>query len=1093
MTDESASIEKQVRDCAAARVRAWCHRRWGLAIKFVLILAAVKALMWMPSAHLGTERQYRGVIIFASVGFLAALASALCVTASRRLHFWVARLVPNVGLPKRGARWTLLVSVVICYLVLHSAAQLYYAESSANRYDLYYSVSNIILSGGATVMVAFGGWFILELVSGFFVYRQLCKHQERQVSKWSTPEESDLDQPEARRFSQAKAVRWRLESADSILLSALTVDAGNSFVKDLQDQFNKNKIVALTIDQPAHDGTYSTAVHSEFRALLHEAEVAPHPFMRGPETYVRSFEQLTRFRRIVVIVKNLDTVAQRAAPKKTQEVVEARLRELDSSGFYYVAIITRAALPADAFSEALTIAPPDDLRLENTGPAEDEVQKKLRERAVRRLANVLQPTGLRVSSVYNRHHDIKKIDITAAELKDKGLIRFGCGLIDSFFHHDAELAHLERQVISELAEHAIITGGHAVETAYLYNQLADCRRVDVKQAITRLIERKFLVDEHDLLAQMIAFRDLRLGEIAVGTTLAKAAAPYNLSLRRSALCTAAEIYRRMTDATAPNDNVADVWRGAIHQLAQKDCPLKQSALAAAGGALNAVVSTHVVAGSTDLLREAWGNADQITQKAFVDRLTARAVGIPKIPELLWELACDRQDWQPARHVLDRALCRKLGIGGAAAWYALKTPWQQIIKPRGEELRAGLSWREKLDPVWRGHQLGLIAWTLPSLLVSSKSDRADIVLMLEALEDVVAPHGPLDKQGEHIPGDNPGACRRLIARLAHWCRSATNSRRRGSGPDLPDHDVGMQIALAEGCRDASYLCLTDRNAIPEQVIEIAGRILSLEMSSEGASINEVPGHRARGASWYTRLVALQALLVAVAAEIELVEYPPESVGRHTGKARIEGPYRYLEAGLRICEKDPHPIVQEYARILGSNLYELLNTDRVHIFVGKFVWLDDNAAVSQAGGELDPQVVRILAQVVMLLNFSGASEWLDEHLGPEPQSTVGRGRMNGLVLNTLPPCFYLPCMARMAVKIYRLGMYDAPTRRKLSQSFVDRCLEESGFFRLVRGAWAAPCHQRWFGRRWLPPKGALSQVCRHRAARAHLLEFSRRPDC
>ncbi|OOK65263.1 hypothetical protein BZL29_7975 [Mycobacterium kansasii] len=352
-----------------------------------------------------SPRALRDIINLGCIGFFAALGWAVLVVSPLWAHSVVARGLRALTL-RRGALWALsFIPVAIFLAILYSAIQLYYTTPQ----DWYTSVSNIILSGAATVMAAFGGWFILELVAGFFGYRALCIHQRKALEEAKKKPPGDI--PEARRRGQAKAVRWRLNSADEIVLSALTIDAANSFVKDLEKEFNRHEIITLTLDRPAYDGTYSTAVRAEFRALLRKAHVAPHPFLRGAESYTRSFEQLTRFRRIVVVIRNIEAATRIGSPQSARQAVADSLDELRSAGIRFVAIVTQAAFPSQAFAESLALAPPDNLKLENIGTAGDEDPKQ-RERAIRMLANVLQPTGLRVPTVYHKNHDIARIDKT---------------------------------------------------------------------------------------------------------------------------------------------------------------------------------------------------------------------------------------------------------------------------------------------------------------------------------------------------------------------------------------------------------------------------------------------------------------------------------------------------------------------------------------------------------------------------------------------------------------------------------------------------------------------------------------------------------
>ncbi|OBG29750.1 AzlD domain-containing protein [Mycobacterium sp. E3198] len=1052
-------------------------------------------------ARLHSQRAYRDVINVASIGFVAALGCALVITSTRRVHVLFAHL-PHAVAPRRGAlRLLSLLPVAIIVAIVHSAIQVY--KTSPDDDGVYYSISNIILSAAATVMAAFGVWFILELISGFFVYRALCVHQARALDKAGN-EPKDNNIPEARRRGQAKAVRWRLDSADWIVLSAQTIDAGNSFVKDLANEFNRHKVITLTLDRPAYDGTYSTAVRAEFRALLRKADVAPHPFLRGAESYARAFEQLTRFRRIVVVIKNMEAITRIGSPQSTRQAVADSLDELRSAGIHFVAIVTQAAFPSQLFAESLALAPPDNLELENIGPTGNEKDRKRRERAVRRLGNVLQPTGLRVPTVYHKNHDIARIEETAKALKRDGLIRFACDHIDTFFHADAGVARLERLVVDGLADRLILSGGWAVEISDIYRDLANSSRFDVKRTVAALCKRGLLSEDHSATTATIRFMDPRLGEIAIGSRLAQAAVPFSLSVDRSALCTAAEIYTRMSAAAfavaVAEENVPKVWRRAIAELSSiaelsdDECPIKQSALAAAGGALNAASSLkYVVSLEQNSLDTVWEKADSATQKAFADRLTARTVGtVPGVPKALWHLATYAADWRPERHIVNRALCRRVGSGGAATWDALLADWASIVRS-GHESRAGLSWRYRWRGDWHGHEFALIAWILPTLLVSASSRRADVHLAVKDLADAIAPYGPSPDTTPHdgspqaappdgavaaaSPASSEAAAKSLRRRDAssapHAAAAGPDQAAHGGTDDsrrdpVPDHDVGMQIALAEGCRDASYLCLTDSVAAPDELVEVTGAILGLHWNGPRTHVDYNDRSPLRGASWYARLVALQALLVACAADRDRRAEFDECV------AEPDTSTPFLDRGLEVCREDPHQIVKEYAGIVAAK-QTLLGSDP-HIFVSKFVWLDDNTAVSQAGGELDPQVLRILAQVMMLLNFSGASEWLDEYHPAGRIAEWGLGRANGLARDDLPRCVthwwashrvMTRCPGRAGrlgcdFDMCRQGVYDAPKRRKLSDTFVERCLDDSGAI----------------GQRW-----------RLRAVRTHLLELSR----
>ncbi|OOK65176.1 hypothetical protein BZL29_7974 [Mycobacterium kansasii] len=209
------------------------------------------------------------------------------------------------------------------------------------------------------------------------------------------------------------------------------------------------------------------------------------------------------------------------------------------------------------------------------------------------------------------------------DLKRDGLIRFACNHINTYFDADADVARLERLVVAGLADRLILSGGWAVELSDLYHDLTDHPRFDIKRTITALCKRNLLSEDHSATRATTRFMDPRLGEIAIGSRLAQAAVPYSLSVDRSALCTAAEIYIRMSDVAVAEENVTKKWRQAIAELrgiaerSDDECP---TALAAVGGALNAASSLkYVVTLETSALDTVWKKADLATQKAFADR------------------------------------------------------------------------------------------------------------------------------------------------------------------------------------------------------------------------------------------------------------------------------------------------------------------------------------------------------------------------------------------------------------------------------------------------------------------------------------------
>lgn len=1057
---------------------------------------------------------------------VAVFAVALVVAGLTRLRIRpkLAALALSIIPSKRALAGPV---IAIALLVLYSIVTL--DKDSSQGY--YYALSSIVVGGVATVLVAFGGWITFQVTFGFVTCREICARQRTLRLSGASNGSAKAAQPKGSRPTQTTAVLQRLSKHNYALLSSLTIDAADAFVAELAKALNEKNIVTLVLERHVLDGNYLHEIQAEFQALLRRLQVSPHPFLRSTDSYSRALDDLLYFRRVVVIIRNMDAAGYTDGPNAAKKAVERGTDELIGADIPFIAIVHTHSLPPTLISESIAITPPNDLELTDTA-VDLTPQKRLEhQRAIRRLAVALQPTGLQVNTVLDKDDSVETIVDTTTRLNNDGLVRFGCDHIGTLLRSIDSLSPLEKTVLRKLIDRLVMTGGLTVGFTELYDDLGTHSRLDVSKAIQDLVDVGMLSDDFPHAERRLGYRDPRIGEIAMGWALARRNTPYVASIHRTALCAAAEIFGRIRDASTrpfphpalpwptrwgagaprPRRDTSHVWRTVMAE----DMPWMHddwqgaSGLLAVGAAISAAVSENIRGDFDDAwLQPLWNKADGTTRCNFVDRLTATATC--RLATFLWTNASNATSGVAEIHALDRSICRALGSSGAitwrgrTVWSSLQQQWAEMVT-RAEKTKQTLWWDKKTPENafcpqnWAGHSLSLLGWTLPSLLVSTPtSGQSDIETLLARLKAVVAQ--PIR--------DSAGR---------------------------PKCDVGMQIALAEGCRDACYLALTEGIEIPPSVTELAHELLG-ELGTAGARepvSNRVrdPGgedvpqssadttatpdsERHPGLSWYARLVALQSLFVAAAAETD----------RGTVKAGDppNNPALDLLPTLWACQaRDEHPIIARYASLLIRKLrtphydgsqYRIAEP---HVAVGKFTWLDDNKAVAEAGGELKPEVVLLLAEAACLLNFAGASELINNIALPEtnrdsPNLERGQARIDGLKYTTaLPACFTRKrvattaingCSAGCTVGICGPGMYDVPVRRELSPTFIERCLQLTRFranlrqcrkdaLRDIRSAHGSPLRRARHA--WTSITYAASKFRQNRALRVHLQQVSQ-PD-
>lgn len=1007
--------------------------------------------------RLGTAVVYGGFWIGVIV-IAFALIFTLLSSVIKRTRAWTTDLATTVS--HSEIKWIGGLAILGSILNFVAGVALY----ATNNGGPYYSLGNLIVSAGATVLVAYTGWFTFSLTNGFSACRRLLLHQLEHPTE-------PLQIPMGNRSLQAQAVWERLKNHkpghSGIFLTALTTEAGIGFAQDFERVLSEAGVVTLRLDHPPHNGNYALHVQAQFQALMRKARVPPHLFLRGADSYLRVLEHLMQYRKIVIIIRDMDAMARPHGPETAREAVETGADELRSAGFVFVSIIEPTSLPPKEADNSIQITPPNDLQinLPNKYVFTPEDDRIALQRAIRGLSIALQPTRLRIYTVWRDTDTVDEIDQQRDALKGLGLVRFGSDLIQEALDQAGPL-RVRQALIDRFLERLVASGRGVVAADDLYRDLSNFDALEVSSVLHGLtntqpgkLTREQLLGYVTLpgAQRFLTFHDPQLGEIAIGRWLAHRATPYTFSMRRSVLCTAAEIYRRLEKALDEGaaDSRADPARGLIetwdHAMAALAAPATNSgalgttALTAAAFALNAINSLDQTYAFdiSPYLGQVWDASDLSSRRTFVERLTETSAC--RIATWLWERASDTKDWPPQRHILDRTICRKLGTSGAGEWGG-QSVWTQLQRKLPKELTQlsetdpppldapGINWKTKSahkgDPL-NLHSIALLGWALPSLAVSAhRSERPKVEEILQTVRDLIA--------------------------TPQWRKV------------LPDLDVGAQIALAEGCRDACYHGLVTANPkVPatdnpnlEFITTIAKSLIcgyQPETPAQAApnpapdpsnTVTEASPPPAASA-WYSWLVSLQALFVAAAAASDL-----QGPTKDDAVTEVLPALKNLEtACLRGIELG-HPIVQEYAQTLNDNIVHVnglrrTTIDDPHTKVGQYTWLDDNQAVSQAGGALRPKVVEILAKSVFLLNHSGASEILDTTMPPPPLEPAGKARMEGLTRTTLPRCFEdhdaankadQLCTEPCEFKLCRPGIFDTPVRRELSRTFLQSILHE-----------------------------------------------------
>ena len=808
------------------------------------------------------------------------------------------------------------------------------------------TLANIDLNIVATVVVATGAIFTFQLAIRFHILRRLLANQP------ATPQV--IRQPAGRRPNQARAVVAQLQDdrhPGRISLEARTRDARLSFVRELIPALTARGIVAVVLHLAPDDDNIVARTEQEFQSLVRSAGVSDVPL-------TRTLEWLATHRRMVVIFDNVDTADSIGGEDWENTLVRQRITGLTAACYPFVAIMDTSHAQVSDIDDRVAIAPIDNVFEITPSPAagnsNDKIAQVQNDHAVRSLAISLQRTGLQRATVVSDTADPSAVEAISVVLSRHGAVHYSWMLLARSTGTTTDQlgdGTPESRVVGGLVVRLLALGGDQIDVMDLHRDLPNDDPHSVLLAV-RHLEGQGILTRSDISGKtLLGFADPAIAEVAAGAWLAKKSNQYSVSIQRSAMCLATEVYLRVVGA-ARDQLVA--WSDAVAMFKQST-----NCLAAASAAYSAITASSVFRDQlgSEWLVDLWERSGPAERMTFVKQISGNAVS--SYSSFLWTRVIDRE-FAINPHPLRRSICRVLGASGADVWAALNPKWHELINDRS--LEGVLAWhRRPIVGPWRGSTVASLCWVLPAIVATHPNPFT--TALLRQLVVLVAP------QGRSI-SDKP--------------------------------DVGIEISLAEGCKDACYTCFSEGLPLPFEVLQVIRTLIR------------------RGVSWASRLVALQALFIAAAIDRELVDEVS------------------AECRLNSGNDDEHPILRAYSSVL---LVPREAMRRGECNVGEYVWNDDTEALSAAGGELGDDAVLILAIVAIVLNFCEARATVGD------SSLESHGpRVKALTENVLPECFRIRRIAAASPKLpctcgFQIcgpHLDQLVMRRPLSRTFIYRCL-------------------------------------------------------
>ncbi|WP_436536556.1 hypothetical protein [Actinoplanes sp. HUAS TT8] len=717
------------------------------------------------------------------------------------------------------------------------------------------------------------------------------------------------------RPNQARAVVAQLRDGQrhaSVLVEAPAGSSRASFIQDLEVALVRAGIVAVVVPEHRIDQVGVVPAATErFRQTIVGAGVNEVPLLTV-------LEALARRRRVVMLIDGLDGLHQPMDRRSITELTASRIADLMAADLPFLATVDLGSTPEEWEGLRVVLAAVDQSATATVfagGLAADPNRSV----AERKLAIAMQHSLLELPTVLPQTEPgLDTLENAADRLERNGALWVLLDTIDQAGRPGPATG--TSWLLEHLARKLVLMESTYVHRADLVADLPESARDEIPDLIAELEESGVVTQEHRPAGPVLRFVDAELREAVVGLWFARHGRPYRQSSRRSRTALAAEIVARVRASR----DAATVWPAALDDLA------RPGVLTAAGDAFGALCADGLTdeAPPIDWWHGHWTASNDVDRTTFVRRLPAAACR-PCAP-FLWSRLTQPEFAVNAR-LVRRNICRYLGSNGQDSWAVLGPQWTALV---GRAEHGRLAWFERhLVQPWPGSAVGSLCWILPLLALTTGESREP----LDCLERLAA---------ATVPGGGP---------------------ERDARPD-----VGLEISLAEGCKDAAHVAQLRGLAAPEQLW--ATVVLLAETAR----------------SWVSRMVAMQAAFLLAAAEPD----------------RAEQVWSLCSA-----ERDApgtHPVVRRYLDILmGASTIPTVDLPYV---VNRYVWPDDTEALEAAGGELGDEAALILATTTIILNLGEARRRVyDDQLAAQYP------RVRSLVDPTMPACLSGPMTAMSSASV------------------------------------------------------------------------------
>jgi hypothetical protein len=760
------------------------------------------------------------------------------------------------------------------------------------------------------------------------------------------------------------------QQAGYILIETSLGSGREGFIDALIDILTKQGVVTVLFDPRILDGVpLSQGIQGAFRRLLALAGAADAPF-------ARTFESLASRRRLVAIIDGLDEIGRPTSKESAISLVRSRVDELRVAGLPVAAVVEAGSVPSDLSPYKVTlpnVSGTTILALASKGP-EVSLQDEASQRplsAARRLAATLQDSPLHLRTIETAlapsedktsepaRSITRRLDEITRNLSAYGQTLFiieplrTIGFVGPQVGPTPHEGRVACQTLQRIGQQLLFN-----DTKFtMIEPLVSALPYEAPSLLTGLeeLERLKIVERRSQGRDVvIRFTEPTLREVVVGVCAATCGMPFGFTLNRTSDAFVGEALQRVLTA---GTHASREWQRILDITAKRGALVIINELKAS---LSAITQREFEP-DIEWLSQAWENSSDSERIAFVRRLPTN------IPEsyvaFLWRrLKVPMMDSTP--HAVRRAIAKQLGAIAEQSWPLLRNEWAALVSA---SQCGGLAWHQRKGAEWKsyGNSLASLCWLLPSVALMSRESEGQ-QLLADLLTTVVPGGGPEE--------------------------------------DLAP-DVGIEISLAEGAKDMTYLAFVRGISLPE------------------FSSSLIIGLANNGRSWVSRMLAMQSSIFAAAAD----------------ECWIPTAQRVCE-GLCIAERE-HPIVKEYAGILLK--YMIACADKLNTTINSAVWHDDIETLEGAGGELFPEVAYILAETTLILNLvesriRSGGDWRSAQLG----------RVTALVEPNVPTCFAnamiaraygrVPCSCKMGLCGPRMW---PKAIRPISITFAYRCLSQS----------------------------------------------------